>query len=226
MSVLRASNRCASAASLALVVLGLGACLYDSGDVCGPNQVLSALGVCECVAGAAPAEDGAGCTMCGENEVPTGTACTCIDGYARLAAGEPCAALPAGLGEPCDSEGAPCADATYSLCHAIEATTGYCTSADCETSDDCPSGYACSDEEGGGTYCQRPPTGQSVPCDSAQDCAGYDASYCETIQGHVCLVSGCTQSPGSCFEGWGCCDLSSFGLEETLCVPEGQCPTD
>src|SRR6266545_2841032 len=209
-------------ASAALVLVALTACLYDPDDVCGPNQEQSELNVCECVAGTVPAS--AGCAMCGDNEVPAGSVCACVDGYARPADGEPCAPLPAGLGEACDSGAAPCADATYSLCRTTDGTSGYCTSSGCETSDDCPAQYACTDD-GDTRYCKRPPTGQGLPCQSADDCAGYEASYCETYQAHVCLVSDCTVSPNSCHEGSECCDLSSLGLAETLCVEEGLCPT-
>jgi hypothetical protein len=126
---------------------------------------------------------------------------------------------------PCDPGGLACADETYDTCHAIaEAGAGYCTSAGCEDSDGCPDGYAC--EEGGeGSYCKRPPTGQGASCQSPDDCAGFEATYCESFQLGVCLVQDCTVSPDSCHEGWTCCDLSSLGLDETLCIQDGLCVT-
>jgi hypothetical protein len=39
-------------------------------------------------------------------------------------------------------------------------------------------------------------------------------------------VPGCSvDSPLSCSEGWSCCDVRKLGLNMTLCVPEGECPT-
>jgi hypothetical protein len=122
--------------------------------------------------------------------------------------------------------GLACGDATYDTCHPIEGAdgAGYCTSAGCADSEECPDGFACSDE-GGERYCERPPTGQGAACQSAADCADFEATYCESFQRGVCLVQDCTVSPDSCHEGWTCCDLSSVGLDETLCVQDGLCVT-
>jgi hypothetical protein len=67
------------------------------------------------------------------------------------------------------------------------------------------------------------PSGQGDPCQSAADCQGNAASYCETIRGHVCLVPDCQVDAGDCSRGWSCCDLTQLGAP-TLCVPEGTCP--
>jgi hypothetical protein len=69
------------------------------------------------------------------------------------------------------------------------------------------------------------PTGIGTPCSSHADCASFDATYCESFQSHQCLIEGCAVSPDDCPTDYECCDLSSFGLENTLCVPDGQCPT-
>lgn len=207
----------------ALVIAGLGGCLYDPDDVCGANQEVRS-GVCECIASAVPAEDGDGCAPCGPDEVAAGTACACRDGYARAGEDEPCEPVPAGLGAACTPGGVACSGEDDSYCRATAETSGYCTSSGCATSADCPTGYACA-QDGELTFCKRPPTGQGTACDSSADCAGYEATYCETFQAHICLVPGCTLSPDSCHEGWECCDLSTLGLDETLCVEEGSCPT-
>jgi hypothetical protein len=39
------------------------------------------------------------------------------------------------------------------------------------------------------------------------------------------LVQGCTLMPDNCFVGTECCDLSSFGIAQPLCIAEGQCTT-
>ena len=214
------------AVGLVAAALGLDGCLYDPDEPCSAHQKRSDSGNCVCVAGAIPAGPIEGCRPCGDHEVAAGTTCTCAEGYARPDPGSPCAPVPAGLGAACQVGGPGCADATYDTCHAIDEGegAGYCTSAGCEGSEECPDGHACADD-GDGTYCKRPPTGQGAPCVSADDCAGFEASYCETIQLRVCLVEGCAVSPDSCHVGWTCCDLSALGLDQTLCVPDGQCPT-
>jgi len=72
--------------------------------------------------------------------------------------------------------------------------------------------------------CASGPSGFGTPCTTDTDCAGFDASHCETLQGHVCVVSPCQKSPDSCTGGQSCCDLSGLGLPLTLCLPPGQCP--
>lgn len=71
-----------------------------------------------------------------------------------------------------------------------------------------------------------PPRGLGASCSSHDDCADYDATYCESIQLGQCLVRGCQLAPDDCYQGWECCDLSSFGFQDTLCLPEDSCPTD
>jgi hypothetical protein len=218
-------NRLRAMALGALTAFCMGACLYDPDDVCSSNQELAS-GQCMCVTGSVPAEDGDGCSPCGPNEVAAGTACACVEGYARASEGEPCEPVPTGLGAACDPAGLPCTEGDYGHCQATAAEAGYCTSTGCDTSDDCPSGYACTDD-GAVRFCMRPPTGQGHACASSADCADYEATYCETFVAHICLVSGCSLSPDSCHEGWVCCDLSGYGVDglDTLCVEEGSCPT-
>jgi hypothetical protein len=72
--------------------------------------------------------------------------------------------------------------------------------------------------------CKTGPSGYGTACTTDQDCAGFDASHCETLQAHVCVVSPCQKSPDSCTGGQTCCDLSSLGIPLSLCTPAGQCP--
>jgi hypothetical protein len=69
----------------------------------------------------------------------------------------------------------------------------------------------------------RAPSGQGEACETSADCEGKEASYCETISGHVCLVPDCEVGGSDCSPDWTCCDLTGVGLP-TLCVPEGSCP--
>ncbi len=72
--------------------------------------------------------------------------------------------------------------------------------------------------------CQSGPSGFGTPCTSDTDCQRFEASHCETLQAHVCVVAGCQTSPDSCTGGQSCCDLGSLGIALTLCLPPGQCP--
>lgn len=75
----------------------------------------------------------------------------------------------------------------------------------------------------GGTTSNVPQgTGEGLPCDSAADCAGFQANFCDTFVSGTCLISGCNVSPDSCSTGKECCDLSTFGLP-TLCIAAGAC---
>ena len=161
----------------------------------------------------------AGCVLCGANEVPGATACECAPGFVRGAGGA-CETAPAGMGMAC-SASMPCTDATYNHCATSASGEGYCTTSGC-TGGDCTGGYAC-DLGASPSYCKRPPKGLSMSCTSNADCAGTEATYCDTFQSHSCLVEGCTVSPDSCFEGWDCCDLTAFGVPMPICIPQGAC---
>jgi hypothetical protein len=72
--------------------------------------------------------------------------------------------------------------------------------------------------------CETGPVGFGTPCTTDADCQGLQASHCETLQAHVCVVANCQTSPDSCTGGQSCCDLNSLGIPLTLCLPPGQCP--
>ena len=72
--------------------------------------------------------------------------------------------------------------------------------------------------------CQQGPSGFGTPCTADADCQGFEASHCETLQAHVCVVANCQTAPDSCTGGQSCCDLGSLGIPLTLCLPPGQCP--
>jgi len=209
-------------AGVALSFPLVSACVYDADDRCDQNQTLWDGKRCVCVEGAALTESG--CVMCGANERAAGTTCECIEGYSRPAPGSACEPKPAGLGDACDTASTPCTNASYSECHVVSGTTGYCTNTGCSATSGCSGGYAC-DTSSTPPFCRRPPLGQGAACDSAQDCAAYEATYCESFQTHQCLVEHCSTSPDNCFSGYQCCDLTSLGLNNTLCVPAGACPT-
>jgi hypothetical protein len=203
-------------------VLLLHACVYDSGRRCDPGQLFDGLAFV-CGAAAVMKDDGQ-CVACGANEVAAGTKCQCAEGFARASSDAPCAGIPVYVPPACDAETSPCTDATVNYCQAVSGTSGYCTTSGCTSIDDCNNGFRC-DTVASPTYCRRPPTGQGKSCKSASDCAGADATYCDSYQTHLCYVQGCSMSSDDCFPGYACCDLTSLGLASTLCLPEGSCPT-
>ena len=198
-----------------LVVAATAGCLYDPDDRCGAHQRLDDHDTCVCDDGAVVV--GYACEPCPAGEVVVDGACTCPAGQVRDPLPHGCVAGPTGQGAAC-SPTAACATAADPLC----TSDGYC-SRGCTGPGDCVGGYAC-DVGAPQPFCVRPPSGLQAPCASSADCAGYEASYCETSVSNVCLVAGCVVGADDCFIGWVCCDLTGFGIDTTLCVPEGQCP--
>lgn len=189
---------------------------------CLENEEAGANG-CVCKAGYGRADAAAPCNACGENEVTGATgACECATGFSRASAGAPCTPAPAGLDAACDTATTPCPDATYNHCHAVSGTAGYCTSQGCTSSADCAGGHMC-DLTVTPSYCRRPPVGAGKPCASDADCAGTEATYCNTAVTQKCQVQGCTLSPNNCFTGTVCCDFTAYGVAQYQCVAEGSC---
>jgi hypothetical protein len=160
-----------------------------------------------------------GCVPCAEHEVPGTDGCVCEAGYSRSLDNMSCEPAPEALGTDCGPN-APCMDSTFNHCQPTTEGGGYCTNTGCADSDECSGGYAC-DSSVTPPICRRPPIGLGKPCDSAEDCAGGEATFCDTFQSHQCMVSNCTFEPDNCFPGWTCTDLSGFGMPIPLCLPEG-----
>jgi hypothetical protein len=161
------------------------------------------------------------CAPCAENETQDNEECVCAPGFSRDDATGACA--PSGLGAACEND-LSCADPAHPSCYLVDGASGYCTRLNCATPADCEGGFAC-DLTVSPSHCARPPVGQGQPCESAADCAGTEATYCETFMTNVCLVERCTVGGSDCFTGWSCCDLSGFGLNRQLCVLDGSCPS-
>lgn len=212
----RATSRSVGALGLSLgLSLGSG-CLVDQGR-CGSHQEHNAVGNCVCISGYVLAND-LQCRPCGEHQRSVGDRCLCQAGYAFDAQQNCVPQAPPSSVEACQrSEDCP---ANVPTCHMPNKGDPYCSVTGCKSAADCPGGFGC-DTDAVPAVCVRPPTGQATPCTSSADCAGKEASYCETYSAHVCLVPGCKVA-GDCFPGWDCCDLSSYSLG-SLCVPEGTC---
>lgn len=209
------AKQCLWGAPLAIGVLP--ACLVDLDARCGEHQHYdSAQGVCLCDADAELV--GNACVLCAEHEVGSPDGCVCVDGYVRPTATDGCQAL-AGLGEDCSSD-AECGEAEYAYCRLeAGASSGYCTARDCAGGAACPGDYSCNAREAV-SFCQRPPSGLGQACSSSDDCAGNEASYCETVVAKSCVVNGCASDPDKCYGDWVCCDIGL--LSQSLCVPPSQ----
>lgn len=206
--------RAAALAAMGCLLLG---CLYDADDPCSPGTVLSGGTVCVCAEGSVLTDDG--CVDCGENEVADSAGCVCATGFSRASEGAPCESGPSALGVACDTASAPCADATYSVCHVTSDTGGYCTEG-CTASADCEGGFAC-DTTATPAYCRRPPTGAGTTCSGDADCAGTEATLCENFMLNQCVVV-CADA-ADCFPGTKCCDFTMFGAPAPFCLPDGSC---
>jgi len=205
-----------------LVLFGLlqSGCLVDSAHRCGSHQVLQN-DLCICDPGYGLF--GTACQACGENEVGSNDGCQCAAGFGRSDATEPCAAT-ASLGQSC-SRDSDCADAVFAFCAPL-LEGGYCTNPDCTSSMECKNGYSCN-ARGTRSFCERPPTGVGQSCETSDDCAGLEASYCESTLSHSCLKNACKADPAICPGDWVCCDIAL--IRESLCLPPsqvvgGQCP--
>lgn len=221
--VARGARSCALFAPLIWLWLA-PACLVDLDDRCGSHQYYDAEQVsCQCDPRYTLSEGA--CVACPEHELGSPSGCVCEPGFTRP---EPEAAceVAGGLGDECQSD-ADCGDPLYPHCQPPnEEQAGYCTSADCDTSDDCQGDYSCNARQLP-SFCQRPPTGLGRACRSSEDCAGFDAGYCETVSAKSCVVNDCKRDPGKCHGDWVCCDIGL--LSQSLCVPPselqaGQCP--
>ena len=209
--VLRLSGLVGLGALLGVLPL---ACVYDGDQRCGPHQTQLDNDRCGCEVGYVPGT--AGCVPCGDNEREANGACLCVDGYARAADGAACEPIPAALGAACESD-ATCTAPEYPLCHLSDAS-GYCTN-QCASDGDCDGGYKCH-QQGDESFCRRPPVGYGDSCKNDSDCAGGEATFCETLQKHICLVPCSAGKTDACFEGETCCDFVVF---RPICVPSDAC---
>ena len=222
-------RRALAAVVSGLSVIAVASCVYDSSNRCGPHQVLRTDSVAICVCDEHSASTADGCVPCGPNEIPGANGCQCAPGYDQRGPGEPCTAatnVDSGTGDQsaqgaeCDPAANPCTDPTYNYCFVEAGKSGYCTSEQCTSNDDCNGGYVC-DSKVSPSICRRPPLGLGKPCSSTSDCAGTEATFCDVVVTKACAVQGCSLTPDNCLPGYVCCDLSKYGLSTTLCVLGG-----
>ncbi len=208
-----------------LVPISLGlwlasACLFDPDERCGLAQHYDGT---KCVCDDGLELSGAECIPCGDHEISSENGCVCGEGYFRNDEDDSCERVK-GLGDSCEDD-EDCTDPAYGHCQPTE-EGGYCTKADCKSSDDCDGEYACR-ASGQLSFCERPPSGLGASCSSNDDCSDYEASFCEAVVNKSCVVNDCADAPNICHGDWVCCDIGL--LSESLCIPpeelaDGACP--
>ena len=203
-----------------LLAIFVPACLVDLDDRCGDHQHYDAEQA-TCLCDPAYVLGAGACVPCAENEVGSPDGCVCAEGFSRKAPDAVCAQ--AGLGDACQSD-ADCSDPSYAHCRP-DGDSGYCTASDCEAAP-CPGDYACNTREAP-SFCERPPLGLGTACSSSDECAGFEAAYCETVVAKSCVVNDCKPDPNKCHGDWVCCDIGL--LSQSLCLPpseleDGNCP--
>ncbi len=211
--ILRAARPAAALVALmSLAGLAPAGCLYEDGELCGPNQHHDSDRP-QCVCNEGYGLVNGECVPCGEYEKGNPTdACTCMEGYARTSATSPC--VPA-AGAACTTD-ADCTIDAFSHC-VTDGERKYCTSTGCVPGQGkCPGDFACNDRVDV-PFCQAPPIGLGKSCKTPADCAGTQATYCESAMSGMCLVQGCVENPDACHGDWACCDIAI--LKTSLCVP-------
>jgi hypothetical protein len=208
-------------AATVLTLLLASGCLYDADSRCGSNQRFTPnTGLCLCIDGYGFDAENDDCVPCRDDELSEASLCVCANGLVRNESTGECEPGVAGLGTACDPGASDsCGEPDSPYCAPTSAGSGYCTRTGCVSSEDCSGSYAC-DANASMPYCARPPTGQGNSCTTHEDCAAFEASYCESFQTNQCMVAGCTLEPDDCFIGYECLDLSEFGIEN-LCAPIG-----
>jgi hypothetical protein len=192
-----------------ILMVAAGGCVYDANNLCGPNMKYdTALEACSCADNAIV--DGLGCRPCPADEVVVAGSCGCAPGSAKNA-GDVCERI-SGLGDACESA-SDCTNPSFAYC-APGVAGSTCTSS-CTDDSGCGDAYTCATWEAQ-PYC-REFVGLGATCTSQADCAGTDATFCDTYQSHTCLVAGCSLDNGACPRGTMCCDFSQYGFG-TLCA--------
>lgn len=200
-----------------LAAIELPGCLVEQGR-CGPNQERNIADNCVCKSGFV-VDANLICQPCAASEISVGDKCVCAPGFTRDSSSQQCIEVVADVGKPCLTDADCPAGGPY--CHHAKSGESYCTVTGCTQLTECPFGYGC-DLKAMPTVCARAPTGLFAECQTQQDCAGKEASFCETSVSYLCTVPNC-KNDGDCFTGLECCDVTAYGLP-TICVQEGLCP--
>jgi len=191
-----------------------------SGDKCDAHQVKvedDDFALCVCEPGAAPNSNGVGCTPCGKNREVQNGVCTCTEGFVPAADGDGCEA--SDIGASCIQDDDCASSSPYGVANK---TQPYCSSSGCSSNSDCPGGWTC-EASNDTRYCRKPITGLGVQCTTNDNCAGFEANYCENLQTHTCILQGCAVQDVVCPSEWLCCDYSALlGAPLSTCISPSQ----
>jgi hypothetical protein len=219
-------GRLRQAACLAVpLAAALSGCIVGD-NKCSANQVeLTGDAVaCACAPGAVPDPRGYGCVMCGEHEQVVSEKCECEMGFHRPSPDAACEETTGGvLGAACNDT-MPCAE-PYPYCASAGAES-FCTTQGCAGNDECETGWRCN-TPGAGGFCEQP-AGLGKACEAPADCAGTEATFCESFVTHSCIIEKCLGHPEVCPSGNVCCDMTAL-VGSSLCTPSmvlmgGMCP--
>jgi hypothetical protein len=209
------------------IVLGaiLSGCLLGD-NKCSANQVELAGEThgCICAEDAVPGPSGVGCVKCGDHEHVVAQKCECEMGYGRPSPDMPCEEVTVSeLGDACSAD-MPCSGG-YPYCASFEGES-FCTTQGCTTNSTCEVGWMCDTSDASG-FCRKP-TGLGKTCMSSSECAGTEATYCETFVTKTCIIEKCVSNPAMCPSGNVCCDLTALA-GTSVCTPNsvlmnGMCP--
>lgn len=156
---------------------------------------------------------------CDDNEVEvdgegTITGCVCAPGAVPNEDGHGCS--------PCGAH----EEAMSGVCVCEEGYERANARAECEEIGD--AGSMMDDEDAGEEPMSSEPTGIGEDCDTAADCAEYDATFCQNLQEpHQCLLQGCAVGDVVCPETQVCCVvdvLPQLAAANGLCVDDCVAP--
>lgn len=185
---------------LAMVASVVG-CLVDPDAPCGDRFTKVSDGACACPTGSIVV--GGVCSPCAEHQHSDGNQCLCDEGYEPGAGSSECVV----------------ADGSQPV--VSPETDG----AGCASSAECAAGLLC--DLYGSRACVAAPSGFGMPCTKPSDCAGTEATFCDTFASRTCQVQGCAELSGVCPGDMICCSYAI--LSTSLCIPGdhapgGQCP--
>jgi hypothetical protein len=210
-----------------LAMMLLGSCIYDPDHPCGAHQTYKD-GHCFCETTSRINAQNTGCEPCGEHEVGVSNLCLCADNYARETEQGPCLPLGEAFGRACDPTDNPCTDPVYAYCYVpSDGKEPYCTKQGCKFNQDCGTAYGC-EIDASPSFCKKYPVGLAKACTANADCAGTEATYCDTFVARICLVQNCASAEVTCYANSVCCDYSNLGTPVSVCVDpaalkDGQC---
>ena len=105
------------------------------------------------------------------------------------------------------------------LCIDSTLSGGVCqTGVTCASNDDCEEDQYC-DLSLESPSCVMTPSGVGQPCTSHDDCANFQADYCDATISQICLVQGCDIQLENCSPGYKCCDFHGLAdWDVSLCI--------